>query len=367
MPFDKIMKIIVKPYTLGLLLLITGCELNPEGSNQHVSPRNSSSSSSSSSQSHSSVSNPTNLVLNHFGTQIIGNHFQVIVSSWLSNGSTYFATNSLLDKEDISILFACEQTPVIFNGKYYEVVSVHPAVGGQENNINTYIVVMNVDGVNNIVARTGTFTSMCCAIVNGGTLYIYGTLLSRNGITRDCQIPWVFYTQDLINFQSNQVFSTDPTNTIFNTSVCFDGTRYVMALEAGYFNPVFAQSADGKNFTLMNLKYQNGSYNACPTIRYSNGYYYMIYLIYTNGLYNEMITRTADFVNWQDSVKNPVLVPDSFDMKDPSCIDTSDIDMVEYGGQLHVYYCIGNQSSWFNIRRAYYNGTMANFFNWFYM
>jgi hypothetical protein len=173
----------------------------------------------------------------------------------------------------------------------------------------------------------------------------------------------------MTNWQSNQIISNSPG--FYNTSACYDGSRYVMALDQGndgWFNITFAQSSDGTNYSLIGSTYyntNNGPCNSSPTIRYSGGYYYMIYWGSGGGYRNggNYITRSTDLTNWQDSIKAPVLIAEiSYDTGGFA----SDLDLVEYNGQTHIYYGDGDQSSWCNIRRAVYNGTMANFFNWFY-
>jgi hypothetical protein len=313
-----------------------------------------------------------NLVLNNFGPTVQNGHTQTIYSTY----GNITVTNSILIKEDVSILYACEQTPIVFNGQPYDIIGVHPSTPDHNSN-NCYIAVMSVDGVNGIVSITARDCQYPSAIVNNGTLFIYATSWGGG------QTPWVFYTTDLMNWQSNQVFTSPPV--VWNTSVCYDGSRYVMTMEVGSFYQSFATSPDGMNFTqttnneLYNTRawkvigskkykdsYNYNGYTACATIRYSNGYYYLIYCTTDNGFYIERITRSPDLANWTDSTKNPMLVPDSYELAIPGCNCTSDMDLVENNGQVQIYYCVQDQSSWFNIRRAYYSGTLANFLGWFY-
>jgi hypothetical protein len=204
------------------------------------------------------------LLINHFGPQIAFGHTQIIL-----NGSV---TNNILNKEDISILYSQEETPILFKGNYYDVVSVHPYYGNQSK-FNTYIAIVAVDGINNVIATIGIDTMYCSAISNNGTLYVYSTLVCTNGygVIKNCSIPWVYYTKDMTNWQSNQIISNSPG--FYNTSACYDGSRYVMALDQGndgWFNITFAQSSDGTNYSLIGSTYyntNNGPCNSSPTIR----------------------------------------------------------------------------------------------------
>jgi predicted GH43/DUF377 family glycosyl hydrolase len=201
----------------------------------------------------------------------------------------------------------------------------------------------------------------------------------------------VFYSQDLTNWQSNQVFAVTPPTAVWNTSVCYDGTKFVMTMDIGSYYQSFSTSPDGTNFTpvggsftasrydttawkpslkstLQKLKssYNYNGYTGCAAIRYANSYYYLIYCTYENVSYIERICRSSDLINWVESAKNPLMVPDSYELAVPSCNCTSDLDLVEYNGQVQFYYCMQDQSSWFNIRRAYYTGTLASFCEWFF-
>ncbi|MGA2141000.1 MAG: hypothetical protein ABSG94_01130 [Brevinematales bacterium] len=376
-------------------LSISGCSGSLDN-NQQSSSSSSSSSLLRTSWSYSSVPsaycNPayyctapfecpiTNLVLNSFNTTVQNGHTQVIYSK---NGNAV-STNSLIIKEDISILYACEQTPVVFKGTYYDVISVHPSTDEHDSN-DCYIAVMTAGGANTIVSITGRICQYASAIAVNGTLYIYATCWDQ------WHAPWVFYTTDLINWQSNQCFTPGTCPTVWNTSVCYDGSRFVMTMDIGSYYQSFSTSADGLTFTPVNnsftataydttkwnpalrssinkimSSYNYNGYTGCAVLRYASPYYYLIYCTQDNGLFINRIVRSADLVNWVESVKNPVLVPDSYDQAIPTCVNASDLDLVEYNGQVHFYYCVADQVSWFNIRRAYYPGTLADFLNWFF-
>lgn len=297
----------------------------------------------------------TNVILNHFDTNVAYSHTQTIPGSGF--------VNSLLNKEDINIVRAFESSPFIFKGKYYLMVCVRPSQSANTVK-NTFVGIYTVDGKNDLISSTGYFTTFSSAFVYNNTLYIYSALIS------DPKHPqWVFYTTDLVTWNSNEVFSQTENipEAPCNTSVCYDGTRFVMALEVGYYYPVFAESTDGLHFSLIsNAKYNKDNYDACPVIRYYNGYYYLVYLVYSNKKLIEKISRSTDLTNWEDSIRNPVLIPEGADCQDPTCYSASDIDFVEYNGQVHFYYCISDQNSWMRIRRAYFAGTLADFLDWFY-
>jgi hypothetical protein len=47
---------------------------------------------------------------------------------------------------------------------------------------------------------------------------------------------------------------------------------------------------------------------------------------------------------------------------DDEGICTSDPDVVEYAGKTYLYYAVGDQRTWMNIKRAIYPGTLREFF-----
>lgn len=305
----------------------------------------------------------TNKLMNKFDINVGNGHLQSIITT----NSGIVTTNDLLIKEDKSLIYACEQTPVYFKGKHYDVVSVHPGdFSTRWTRSNTYVQIYAIDGTNKIVATIGTFTSWTSALVKDDTLFVYSTLGSTNGINRNCQIPWVFYTKDLVNWESNQLFSMQVPYT-WNTSVCFDSNRFVIALEINGFNPSFGVSDNGTNFTYLNLQYKPGTYNANPRIRYVNGYYYMIPLIYDGHNFNQIITRSIDLTNWEDSKKGTILIPDEIDkLAGPEVISVGNMEFYEFENRVNFYYVVCDQKSWYNIRRAYFIGTLGEYFSWFF-
>lgn len=100
-------------------------------------------------------------------------------------------------------------------------------------------------------------------------------------------------------------------------------------------------------------------YTACPAIRFSGGYYYMIYLEQKPGpTYEPHIVRSRDLVHWESSPFNPVIrfSPEDKIIANPNLsweernriakavnINNSDIDLCEFEGKTIIYYSWGNQ------------------------
>ncbi|RKY72120.1 MAG: hypothetical protein DRP97_01115, partial [Candidatus Latescibacterota bacterium] len=74
------------------------------------------------------------------------------------------------------------------------------------------------------------------------------------------------------------------------------------------------------------------------------------------------LTRSTDLVHWEQSPKKPVLAPEGVEG-----INTSDIDLVEFGDKVMVYYLDGDQKSWYRGTRADFDGTLKEFFEYYYL
>jgi predicted GH43/DUF377 family glycosyl hydrolase len=74
------------------------------------------------------------------------------------------------------------------------------------------------------------------------------------------------------------------------------------------------------------------------------------------------IARSRDLNTWELSAANPVLTADEID----DGIDASDPDIADFGGKTHLYYAVGDQQTWMNIKKAVFNGPSSDFFeSWF--
>ena len=213
---------------------------------------------------------------------------------------------------------------------------------------------------------------------------------------------WRFVSEDLDHWSAGQVVCTFPENfELFNTSVCKDENGYMMAVEAGgaddrfpdrndrpnpyigrRFTEFFAHSADLEHWDL--LPFENGytmlRYNACPALRWCDGYYYMICLEELPlRRYAPYIYRTKDFSTWEIGFYNPLFVPSREDLyPKPGAVlseenlqmnfrhintNNSDVDLCEYEGKTYIVYCSGNQGATWGGQNceAVYDGPLEAF------
>lgn len=226
-----------------------------------------------------------------------------------------------------------------------------------------------------------------------GTFLEFRDFASGEAVARD--LPWEFAFGSAVNDPAGKgilVFGTRPVpngtevgmlrldgafrvlerkvlfttfETVANTSVVYDGHRYVMAYEVenpkhGQFAPRFAESDDLVVWKPLGRAFRDRDYTACPTLRFADGWYYIFYLA-SHKLarpaagqeygFVTQVARTRDFVHFEDTrfFREPVFVaPDAAG----EGVNASDVDMVEMGGKTYVVYNVGNQLSAGHIRRA---------------
>ena len=268
----------------------------------------------------------------------------------------------LTENADLIRKDMCELSPIIWKGKLCHLACVRPASGGTKSDY--YIELSNAE-TGEILAKFAEGYSLASAIVNNDVLYVFASRFDDN--------TWndvtLFKSSDLINWESKVVIMQENEH-IFNTSVCECPDGFVMAYESDdpkypAFTIKFAVSDDLENWKkIPDAIFGTNRYTACPCIRYVNGYYYVLYLENRSPrhYYETYITRSKDLKRWELSSANPVLRPTQID----DCINTSDPEIIEFNGKSYVYYSVGDQLTWMNIKRAVYYSSIKDFFEYWY-
>lgn len=218
------------------------------------------------------------------------------------------------------------------------------------------------------------------AHVEGDTVYAYG--VKSWGASEIA----VFISNDLKKWRSETALST-PGWGIYNNSVCKGPNGYVMAIELGEppdvvgvrFTMRFAESKDLIHWkaTAEDQVFAKDRYTACPSIRFVDSYYYMIYLGERPGpSYVPCIVRSRDLIHWESGPYDPVLGFSDEDKKiaNPALtaeqrkhiagstnINNSDVDFCEYKGKTIIYYSWGNQQGIEFLAAAEYDGSLPQF------
>ncbi len=296
-----------------------------------------------------------------------------------------------------------EQTPVMFKGQPIAVESELP----NENFPYQHIRARNM-ATGEVSKPFGIEYYFASAFVEGDTLYAFATsrrdnkpLTMYNEGTewhdpRGGHEVKMFKTKDLINWEEKTVIRAEDRR-MWNTSVCKGEDKYVMAIEVneqeGYnipeighgFTSFFAVSDDLETWEMLPDKYSYTSsrYNACPALRYSKGYYYMICLeALPCQRYAPYIYRTKDFENWEVGFHNPMMMwsdedripheKSNFNKEELDLlynglnINCSDLDLFEYEGKTHIYYSNGDQMHYSFLCEAVYDGTVEEFLEHFF-
>ena len=182
---------------------------------------------------------------------------------------------------------------------------------------------------------------------------------------------YLITSNDLRTFSDPQlIYKGSANEKIFNTDITYNSTTgtYIMAYEVQNtvnvpFTIYFLQSKDGVQWHPVNgAAFGKDVYVACPTIRYVDHYYYLLYGLVEHSdpnrpaapTYTTRVARSTDLIHWQTSTR-PLLVPDRKD----EGLCTADADLAEYNGDTYILYSIGDQTTWTGLKYAVYNGSMS--------
>ncbi len=78
--------------------------------------------------------------------------------------------------------------------------------------------------------------------------------------------------------------------------------------------------------------------------------------------FETFIARSKDLINWELSSANPVISPEELD----EGINTSDPDIIEIDGSTFLFYGVGDQLTWMNIKFNKYDKSINEFFQWWF-
>lgn len=265
-----------------------------------------------------------------------------------------------LTKTGIIDTSASESTPVVFNGRVLLIASVRIGVTVPKLRIwdfNTRLLLSEFDAPQGI--------TLPCAFVNAGQLYIFGVTnlnMATAGVIGHANQIVMISTSDLTTWTAPQTVYTFPANIAgYNLSVTAAPGGYVMAYDFGGdgFSPMWQQdfltSTDLMQWTPAAGHFQVSRWSSAVTLRYLDGYYYLIYSTQDNAPhYYTTASRSTDLINWDASVKGVIFPDQAFET-----INTTDFDLVEYQGSVFMSYTVGDQSGKAAVATAQYAGSFA--------
>jgi len=299
-----------------------------------------------------------------------------------------------------------EQTPLVFGGRMIWIESVSDFT--QRDVKKQFCIRARDYRSGRVYPAFGHGFPFASAYTENGVVYVFCTSLrddrpltmyqgddpSRWHDPRGGSSVMMFWSSDLTNWQSKEILRV-PGWRMWNTSVCRGAQGYAMAIEVGGegmkeiagqgFTSFFARSENMMHWEMMDdgCCYTRGRYNACPALRYTDGWYYMIC---TEALpvvrYAPYIYRTQNFRDWEVSVHNPVMLfgdedrtphpLSSFTEEEKYLLETgvninnSDVDLCEFGGKTYIYYGNGDQMTYSFVCEAVYDGPLDAFLKGFF-
>jgi hypothetical protein len=289
-------------------------------------------------------------------------HWPTETFSALAPPSAHSANPGLVREDKVALRDACEVTPIMWKGRSCLMVCVRPASGGSKQDY--FLSIRDANGKE--LARFAEGYSLASAFVHRGKLYAFASRFENNHWNDVTQ----FESSDLVTWSSKRIIEQNAREHLFNSSVCQGPKGFVLAYESddpGWpaFTVKFAHSKDLSHWTnVPSAIFGKKRYTACPTIRFANGYYYLLYTEHRTPrwFFETYIARSKDLIAWELSGANPVLTPQAID----DGINTSDVDLAEVNGKTWLYYAVGDQLTWMNIKRAVFNGSMSQFLeSWF--
>ena len=252
----------------------------------------------------------------------------------------------------------CEMSPFVWGGKLMHLAAVRPGSGGTADE---YWLELRDAETNAPVAKFAEGYGLASPFVDGDTFHAVASRFADanwNDVT-------LFSSKNLETWEQ-RVIVTQENEHLFNSSLCKGPDGYVLAYESNTpdypaFTTKFAASKDLQTWDkLPEATFGTNRYTACPEIHYSNGYYYVLYLENRapRHYFETYVTRSKDLKTWELSSANPVLSPQGLD----EGINASDPALIEFDGKTHVYYSVGDQLTWMNVKSGVFSGTADEFF-----
>ena len=215
------------------------------------------------------------------------------------------------------------------------------------------------------MARFAVGYGLASCHVKDGVFYAFASRFEAN----NWNDVTLFKSPDLKTWEQKVIVKQENEH-LFNSSVCEGPQGFVLAYESNDptypgFTTKFALSDDLDTWTkLPDATFGTNRYTACPCVRYVNGYYYVLYLENRSPshVFETYVTRSKDLKTWELSSANPVLAPTGLD----EGINASDPEVVEFDGKTFVYFAVGDQLTWMNVKRGEFDGTLQQFYERWY-
>lgn len=277
-----------------------------------------------------------------------------------------FRTNLRLIRTGRGSACLGEMTPFVFNGRLYLAAVGHPFSPDSCLKESSLVV---CDAVSSeLFSIFGAGYGFANAIVHDGTVHVFA--MNNGSLSDGSNLIECFSSRDLKNWELRDVLKSRPDELLFNQSVCqLPNGSFLMAIEVEDNKTVPFTIYFARSRNLIDWEYIPGAiygaekYAACPAVRFCGGFYYLLYLEHRQPkwLFEMCLTRSRDLVKWEDAPLNPVLNPENCEL-----CNASDVDLAEFNGQTHLFYCYGNQKGCGCVADALFDGSMCKFFESYY-
>jgi len=275
-----------------------------------------------------------------------------------------FRTNPRLVRTGQATKDYGEMTPVVYRNRLLLLASASGAAAANPFRPSRCLWIEDVKS-RQVVSAFAPVYGLGSAFVHDDTFHAFAIPNDSGGAQHIDR----FSSTDLRHWEVAPALHAESGEELFNESVCEARGRFIMAFESRDkktkpFTIYFAESHDMRKWTRMSLPvFAPERYTACPTIRYIDGMYYMLYLEHKvpDWRFETYIVRSRDLQSWEQSPRNPVLEPQG-----PEDINASDIDLVEFEGKVLVYYGYGDQRGEGGIASAEYAGSLRSFFEHYF-
>ena len=182
---------------------------------------------------------------------------------------------------------------------------------------------------------------------------------------------------DLITWTAPKVvIRSEDGERLFNTSVCHDGTRFVMLYESDdarwpKFTFKYLQSDDLVSWRpVSGAFYGTDKYVGGPALYHEGAWYYTLYAhALGDGRFETRITRSRDLLTWEDAPNGrPFLTydyehrPDPIRFPEVRELSASDAELCSYQGKTIVYFNGGDQQGVSDLQWAEYDGLPKELF-----
>lgn len=269
-----------------------------------------------------------------------------------------------------------EMTPFLFNGQEYllrNCSAINNVIGAA---IPDHAMILHATE-NRLISEFFFEHYFISGFVHGGRLHCFGGRMTL-GTWRAHQLDWC-YSDDLVHWSEPVCVHEDP-NLIYNTTVVWNGKKFVMGVESNdprypIFTLFFYESDDLRRWTpVADAIYGADKYIGGPAMYFMpDGFYYLSYvnefINRESGKpnYDTRIARSRDLIRWEEG-KRPVISPDYGHRPMPErfpdvCdINASDAEYLEVGGRVKCYFAGGNQNGVGDSKMAEFDGTLMELF-----